>query len=257
MTLAAIFFAAATAAATTTCPAFVGQKPELATFEDVRSSLPQIPPKNDFESTDTYVRRLAAAEPQGSRSFVLRRTPKYEGEGLSYDPDRRVLTVYRAAFGAGRTNFNNIGGQGMIRGKDNFASAIGFEIATIETGRDTYVATNGFGAEVTVVRVTQQVNALWERPGKQGEDPFEHMDSGIVARIPMEPAVARDLIEHGAAALTFTPKAPYHAATTALVPPSFNSPRERRDVITVLTGDVHCGFLIDSQGVVAHAFTVK
>ena len=215
-------------------------------------------PRDPYESAAAYARRVAQSDNAEERSFIVRRTPDYPKEGLTYDPDRNTLTIYRTAFGAGKTNFADVFGGGLRRDEENYASAIGFAISATEIEKESYEANNGFGARVTVTRTRRQVKAIWERAGKPGEDSFVGTRSfRPVAVLRVEPDLARELMERGSTALLFIPRAPYQASGKSTVAPSFNSPREREDNIEVVTGDIQCAFLLDAQDIVRHAFSVK
>ncbi len=242
----------------TACSSLIGEHITLSTFADVRSRLPLISPRTSYESTADYERRLAQTAAPGASRVVVRRHPNHPGEGLSYDPDRQILTVYDTAFGAGQINFSSVFGREARASDDNFTGAIGFQVGATETGQDTYEATNAYGARVPVTRTERQVDAVWERVGRRGESQFVGVGSyRPVARIPMAPDSARDLIEGGAAALLFVPKTPFQASGTSVLEPSFSRPRERRDTINVIIADVQCAFLLNGAGIAMYAFTVK
>lgn len=240
------------------CAAYVGQPISATPFEDVYSRLPQVAPRGPYESARDYEARLAQAAGADQAPLVMRITPVRRDEGLSYDPDRQRLIVYVWAFGGGRVNFTNAGlGLGRPR-EDNSVSAIGFQIAAVETSFETYQATNGFGAPVTVRRTHRRVAAVWERIGRLGENPFlGTRDLSRVAELQMPPGAAQDLIERGGTALLFTPRPPFRAVGESVLEPRFDSPTERRDALQIIIADVQCGFLLDGSGRVTHAFQVR
>jgi len=243
-------------AASSQCLAMLGQTVAVSSFAEVRDQLPTIAPRDAYESSSDYAARLAAAT-MPDQTFIIRRIPPYANEGLSYNPDSRTLTVYRTAFGAGKVNFGQVMGGASARGRDNFANAIGFLVGETVLSTETYEATNGFGAHVTVTRSNRRLETLWERDGELGEDPFEGMRSGHVAVLSMDPAAARELIEQGSAALMFVPRASYRISGTSELRGTFQNPRERVDEVEIVTGDIRCGFLLDGSNTVRHAFEVR
>lgn len=253
------FAAAASAPPPDICSTYVGQKPTLASFQAVRTALPAIPPQDSYESTADYERRLARSAIAAIAPALVQRRPTHPGEGLSYDADRQILTVYGSAFGTGQINFSSVFPRSAYRAReDNFTSAIGFKIETLETGRESFEATNGFGATVTVTRIDQKVSAVWERAGRLGESQFLGVGSfKPVARIPMKPNDARALIEGGSAALLFVPKPPFVVEGMSVLEASFTRPRENRDTVTVIVADVQCGFLLSQAGTILYAFPVR
>jgi hypothetical protein len=228
-----------------------------ATFDAVVNALPSVEKKSQYESTADYERRLAAASTSGARPILLNRKPAYGGQGLSYDADRRILKIYPSAFGAGVINFTTIFGMGS-HGLDAFASAVAFSLEVIETGKDSYEATNGFGARVTVTRTTRRVHALWERHGKNGESPFVGTSPfKPPVELSMAPDIARDVIERGSIAFLAVPKPPFTATGTDGVGPDFQRPTERVDHVTALIADVQCAYVRASDGTAIAAFAVR
>ena len=229
----------------------------VSTFDDAIKALPQIEAKSTYESTADYERRLAAASGQTSRPILLKRTPSYVGEGLSYDADRRILTIRPTAFGAGQINFSMIFGMGPP-GMDPFASAIAFGLEARDVAKENYEANNGFGAQVTVTQTTRQVHALWEQHGKRGDSPFlGNSPFKPLAAISMTPQAARDVIERGSVTLLAVPKAPFKKTGLNAVAPDFRRPRERIDQVTALIAYVQCAYLQASDGSVIAAFAVR
>lgn len=227
----------------------------VTAFDDAINALPEMEGKSAYESTADYERRLATEA--GQRSILLNRTPSRVGEGLSYDPDRQTLTIYPAAFGAGSINFSIIFGIGS-RGLDAFASAVAFNLEAMEVGKESYEATNGFGAKVMVTRTTRRVHALWERHGKNGESQFARKSAfRPLAIVAMAPDAARDLIEHGSIAFLAVPKPPFKGAGIDAVAPDFQRPRERVDNVTALIADVQCAYVRASDGTAIAAFAVR
>jgi hypothetical protein len=241
------------------CASYVGQPVVPQTFDQVRSAVPEMAPRSSYESTADYGRRLAEADGRSQEPLIIRRVGSRESEGLSYDADRHILSVYRSAFGLGEINFSDIPSLRTDDARsDNFTGAIGFLISAGETGQETYEATNAYGARITVTRTRRQVSAIWESSGRMdqsqfiGTAPFKP-----VAQLRMGPDAARDIIEGGSTALLFVPKAPFQASGTSTVEASFSHPRERVDTISVIIADVRCAFLLDRVGNVLHAFEVR
>lgn len=239
------------------CQSRVGQTVAVSSFAEVWNQLPTVPPRDEYESSADYAVRLSAAALPAEQVFTIRRNPSLVRQGLTYDPDRRTLTVYRDAFGAAEVNFGAVMRVGRERGRDNFASAIGFMVGQTQVDTDTYEATNGFGARFQITRTLRRVEALWERAGELGEDPFEGMQSGRVAVLTMEPATARALIEQGGAALEIAARPPYRITGQSTLAATFQRPRDILNETQVLTGDIRCGFLLDANDTVLHAFAVK
>ena len=245
------------AASAQTCESYLGQKVELSDFDAVVAALPRIAPRDRYESTSDYARRLALAPDVSISPFIVPVVPDYPGRGLSYDPDRKLLKIYATAFGAGQVNFGDVFRDGYRSGYDNFSGAVGFRLSARTVDETTYEANNAFGAKVTVTRTTRDVQAVWERAGKRMEDPLVGMKSGVVASLTMEPDAARELIERGRAALMFVPRAPFRAQGQSTIPADFRRPRERIDRIDVVVADIQCAFLVDPSGNLTRAFIVK
>lgn len=229
----------------------------VTAFDDAIKALPEIEPKSTYESTADYEHRLTIATGQHPDPILLKRTPSRVSEGLSYDPNRRALTIYPAAFGAGSINFSTIFGIGS-RGLDAFASAIAFNLEATEVGKEDHEATNGFGARVMVTRTTRRVHALWERHGRNGESQFAGKSAfRPLAVIAMAPDAARDVIEHGSIAFLVAPKPPFRGAGIDGVAPDYRHPRERIDQVTAIIADVQCAYVRASDGTAMAAFAVR
>jgi hypothetical protein len=235
----------------------LGQKVSVADYEHVFAMLLSVAPRDALESNADYQRRIAQMPAHDQASVILPIVAERRGDGLSYDSDRRVLNVYRAAFGAGRVNFGAVFHDSLTGHDDNFASAIGFRLGMTVVKEETYQASNAFGANVTVTRTIRDVRTVWERAGKIGEGPFFGMRRGLIAQLPMAPDNARELIERGSTALLIVPRSPYKAIGVSTLEPTFQWPVERVDHVRVLIADVQCGFLLNSQSVVAQAFSSK
>jgi len=239
------------------CSSYVGQTVAVSSFAELHDALPIVTPRDRFESAADYTTRLASAELADPKPVIIRKIWQAGDEGMSYNTDSQTLTVYGSAFGAGRTNFREIMGLPIQRGRDNFASAIGFELNVTQTAQETFEATNGFGAKFAVTRTIRHIDTVWERAGEIGEDPFLGMRSGRLAILTMEAPVARELFENGSAALLFVSRPPFRDSGTSTIGAEFSRPRERQDNVDVLIGDIQCGFLLNAQDQVTHAFTTK
>jgi hypothetical protein len=229
----------------------------LSSYDEAIAGLPSVAPQDAYESNADYQRRLTQLSTANKALVLGPIIPDDKGDGLSYNPDRQLLTVYRSAFGAGRVNFGAVFHDGFAGGNDNFASAIGFRLSAKVLSEETYFASNAFGAKVNVTRITRNVRTVWERAGKNGEDPFLGMRQGVIAQLHMTPTTARDLIERGNTALLIVPKPPYTASGTSTLEPEFQRPIENVDRISILIADVQCGFLLNSSGQVIQAFASK
>jgi hypothetical protein len=241
------------------CGSYVGRNVDTRTFDEVRSALPIVAERGPYESTADYQRRLSGAAGGVQDPVVVRRTTNRKGDGLSYDPDRQILTVYGSAFGTGEINFSHIAPlRPADRLDDNFTGAIGFLVGLAEIGQDAYEAGNAYGARVTVTRTTRRVHAIWERAGKLGQSQFLGVSQfKPVARLRMGPDAAKDIIEGGGGAILFVPKSPYQASGTSTLDANFARPRERVDMISVIIADVQCAFLLNRVGTVVHALEVR
>lgn len=228
-----------------------------ANFADVVDTLPAMAKKTPYESMADYERRLAAASRTSSAALLLVRKPTRVGEGLSYDAERRILKIYPTAFGAGAINFTMIFGMAP-RGQDAFASAVAFSLEATEESKESYEATNGFGAKVMITRTTRRVHALWERHGKRGESQFAGKNAFTpLAEILIAPDLARDVIERGTIAFLAVPTPPFKATGVDGVAPDFQRPRERLDNVTALIADVQCAYVRQSDGTAIAAFAVR
>jgi hypothetical protein len=254
----ALLLAASGPVAGSVCSTFVGHPVQARPFEDIAAGLPKVADRGPYESTAEYRQRLAGAASAPQQAMIVRISSR-EGEGLSYDPDRQILTVYPSAFGVGEVNFSDVVAlRSDDTRSDNFSGAIGFLVSATETGRETYQATNAFGARLTVTRVKRRVSAIWKGPGKMGQSQFVGVGAfKPVAQLRIGPDAARQIVEGGGGAILFTAKPPFHSSGTSTLEASFSRPEERVDAINVIVADVRCAFLLERNGTVVHALDVR
>lgn len=264
-TAAALAFASATAQASSAkalhldqgCLSKLIALSQPAAIEDALATLPDIDPKSAYESSAAYEQRLAAAATNHLSPLLLNRTPDYVGQGLSYNADRQLLTIYPSALGAGSVNFTSIFGLGQ-RGQDAFSSALAFSLDARDMSSETYEATNGFGAKVTVTRTNRRVYALWEGHGALGDAQFVGAKLGKpLAELSLAPEAARSVIERGTVSFLAVPKPPFKATGVQRIEPDLRRPRERVDAISVLIADIQCAYVHDGNGTVVAAFAVR
>lgn len=264
-TAAALALASATAQASSAkarhldqdCLSKLTAQSQQTAFADALAALPDIDPKTAYESLAEYEQRLAASAANQLSPLLLNRTPDYVGQGLSYNADRQLLTIYPSAFGAGAVNFTSIFGLGQ-RGQDAFTSALAFSLEARDISSETYEASNGFGAKVTVTRTNRRVYALWERHGSLGDEPFIGAKVGKpLAELSLEPEAARSVIERGTVSFLAVPKPPFKATGVQRIEPDFRRPRERLDNIEVLIADIQCAYVRDGAGAAIAAFAVR
>lgn len=238
------------------CAAYVGQTPATTTFADMAKRLPNVPLKSEYESPASYERRLADAN-YLDQQYVIRRSSNQARPW--YDADHAELVVDSHDFGAREVDFKSIfQSTGDTRSYKIMDSDIGFLVDADVVARSKYAATNAFGAHFDVERVDRNVTAVWKSIGKLGGGEFVGAKGfGPIARLKLAPQVARDIIESGTTALLVVPRAPFLRTGSTVLAPSFSSPHERRDAITVAIADVRCAFLLDGGSRVVAAFAVK
>lgn len=237
------------------CSVYVGTKITTTDFDTVYARLPNVAPKDDYESQEEYQKRLDTANSTADINPVFVRVNLRPG--LSYDPDKKMLRVYRHNFGIGQTNFREVLKLPYERGADTFSNAIRFTVSSVDTGTETYTASNGFGAQFQVEKTYRTVGAVFERSGEIGKSPIVEMKGFGPLLFPMPPERARAIVEQGGPALLIIPKAPFRADGLSRVMPSYRFRMDISKIVRVIHADIRCAFLLDDQQTVFAAFTVR
>ncbi|MBV7259008.1 hypothetical protein [Erythrobacter crassostreae] len=246
--------AAPAAAQETDCQTYIGRTLAPLEFSEVLSSLEGEEPKGAYETSEAYERRLAEASNRANVGPVVLRK-RWSSPRPFYNADKGKIPFTADNFGKRDRSFRSLF-RAELRGAKR---PLGFVIGRETLRESTREATNGFGAKVTVEQTYENLFAIWEKPIDYDESPFKETRRRSYRPIDFEvgPDSARDIIEHGSAAFLFAPTAPFVSEGTNATEATFRRPMETFSKVTVLHGDVHCAFVLDSADTVRLALTVR
>lgn len=255
LTITAIVAAAPAnaAAPVNACAGYIGQTISPVAIAGVFDTLPTISPKDAYETTANYQKRLDEAGRAASVGPIMIDRPwgKYPPE---FKADKSELPIYAQDLGLNGLNFGEVLRLSL---PDAFGN-IGFEVTRVETGRSTYEANNGFGAKVMVDHREEHIDAVWEGPLKIGERQFVDGEKrGPIMTLSLDPVRARDIVERGGTALVLTPKAPFRQEGKTSLGATFNSPHSYTRDVRVLWADVRCELIYDGAKKVVATLAVK
>lgn len=235
------------------CARYIDQIITPVPIADVFDGLPTVAPRDAYESTSDYQKRLDRAARAAPMETIVIDRP-WGGDPPTYNPDKGVLPIYPNSLGVGALDFGSVLRTPL---PDSFGG-IGFEVTRKVTGRSTYEANNGFGAKVIVQHRDEQSDVIWEGSLKLGESPFpDSKGFRPVITLSLDPARARDIVEQGGSALVVMPKPPFRQDGQTALAPSFNVPSSYTRKVRVLWADVRCALIYDGSKKVVAALMVK
>lgn len=252
---AAIWFSAAQSASAQTCNSYVGSNLSWMTFDEAASKLPKIAPKDEFESTADYQKRIAEVAP--SEPFVIGANMGAEPFGVSYDADRQVLIVKDYAFEAGFVAWS----RAMSWSDVGLDASRGYNAAAVlDQSRQTvgtYEAQTALGVKFQVQEVQMQTNGIFDRALNLGERLFGK-DAEPFAEIPMDPTSARAKKPALSRVVIAVPKAPFFFEVDYTHgTPSLDTPTRVRDHLRVIVADIQCALILDADNIALAAVETK
>lgn len=245
-----------TAQAQSTCASYVDTTVSPQTFDQAVASVKPVAPKGEFETTDAYQGRLAAAGSSGP--LII--SKKIEGaEYLAYNADKGVFEVKSYLFD--NTNFSAWDTFYYAKVTAVKAGTIGnldVTISSSEVATGTYSAQNGFGAKTTVTKIARTEKAIFDREtARYGEELFPNKDA-VIGELPMSTTEAQAFKVQAKIAFVVAPKLPYVVrATYPYGETTISNPTDVTVNATVLVADIQCGLLMNSANQVVAAFQTR
>ncbi|MDZ3831938.1 MAG: hypothetical protein U0S50_09005 [Sphingopyxis sp.] len=243
--------------AQSSCDAYTGTTVQPQTFDQAIASIRPVAPKDEFETSDAYRARLAAAG--GAGPLII--SKKIEGAGyLAYNADKGAFEVKAYLFD--NTNFNAWDAFYYAKVTDPKASTMSnldVVISSSDTVTGTYSAQNGFGAKTNVSKVTRIEKAIFEsEPARYGEELFFQNKDAIVGEVPMSVAEAQAFKPQAKIAFVAVPKLPYVVrATFPTGKTTISNPTDLTVNSTILVADIQCGLLMNGTNKVVAAFKTR
>jgi hypothetical protein len=256
-----------TATVATECASFVGQRPTVLSFDNAVRSLPNIPPKGEFETTAQFEARKAAALAGLPQEIIVSKKPDKPEEHAVYDADSQQLRIKSYFFtdlpiidywdAIQPTEFYEALKPGLTY--SNYGVTISYN--GVKTG--SYEAQNSYGARWTIEKITRDQKGIYERaqPFRAPSSLFPVADQSpyFLGSLPVAPESARLFRQNLMTAFVVRPSTPYVVRSTyeASYGRTVQNPRETTVNSTILIGDIRCGLLIGTEGVVLSAYETR
>lgn len=246
------------AASADQCNAFVGQKPDILSFDAIAKSLPKdLGPKGEYETTDQYEARLSATSAKAADTLVMDRPVNRQTfpDPLRYDADGGVLLIRSSAFDWGTTNWSI---RLILAGHRHLSATLdSWNVATVISRPDrvtgSYEASNAFGMSKTVHKVTRSNDSIFIRAGTRDDHAmFSAGEDLVLGSVPMTPEVAKVAKSRIRFALVVKPKWPFLiSGSDQLGAPTLSDPRKVTENYRIMFADVSCGLVLDGGEVLA------
>ncbi len=244
------------------CNAYVGRLVRPISIDAAISRFQGIAPKSEFETTAQFEARKAAAVGGPVGSLVIEKTPEGQ-QYFSYDADAQVLNI--SPFGFDNTNFPTWEAFYKLGLDSRYKVSTGSNIDVVISDREavtgTYKASNAFGAQANVAKVTRTVKAIFDRAPKQYSEPLFPTPDGQpystkpIGQISLSPDEARALKPSLRIAFVVAPNDPYLLkGSTPWGKTTVQNPQDITIDFTILMADIQCGLLMDTTGKVVGAY---
>lgn len=242
------------------CSAYVGQMVQSRSFAEAVAPFGKLTPKSEYETTAQFEARQAQAVGGATGPLIIEKAPESR-DYFRYDADAQVLRIEPYVFD--NVNFPTWDAFYFLGMDQQFGVSTGENIDVVISSRDrvtgSYKGQNSYGANATVQKITQSVEAIFER----GPDPRSGRGelfpgAGDVGSISMTPEEARLLKPSLRIAFVVAPFAPYVLkGTNPFGRPSVRSPKDITVDFTILMADIQCGLVMDQQGRVLGAYSTS
>lgn len=250
-------------AAAQSCASYVGQVVAPKDIDDVMAPFRAVGEKGEFESTDQYNARKAAAVAKLGAALIVKKVPE-DRKYIVYDADSQQLNVLSYAFRNTPLSTEVLFGYGapyegvMKAGYLNIE--VVFKSEETETGR--YSGSNAYGAKADVRQIVRHSRAIFESQTSYGQDnlfPAAQNEQNVAGSIAMSPERAMQLKPLIQLAIVAVPKAPYflHATEGSTNRATIQNPREVKNEVSALIADIQCGLVLDPANIVLGAFQTR
>ena len=240
------------------CGSFVGQTVSPFSIDDALAPYKGITPKDEFETTAAYNKRIAVIAERAPSILILGKVPESR-DYFEYEADRQMLRIKKYAFD--NTNFSewdalyhtDLQEQIPVDITDN----ISVVISATEKPTGTYEASNAYGKSVTVTKTIRTVKAIFDRkyPGyRSGPSIFQSTTDDIVGELSLPSEEARRLKPLLGIAFVVKPFAPYIVEGEYPGKPTINYPFDVTTRFTILFADLRCALLLDDRNTVLASY---
>jgi hypothetical protein len=209
--------------------------------------------KDEFETTVNFHNRQKLAINNVSDNFIIAKD--VDQKYLRYDADTQLFTIQTFLFDNENMNYD------FIEKSTSFEAGVLGNVDVVISQTDTqvgsFVASNSYGTKATVTKLNRVTKGIWERPSQSMfTDLFLTGTSGsTLVSMKLAPERAKIIKPQLKIAFLVTPKPPYVVRGVGKIgKTTINRPIEIVNDLTVLVGDIQCGFLMDSSNTVLGSF---
>lgn len=257
----------ATLAATLSAPAlardcsnFVGELVSPLTYAQAVAQLPKIAPKDEFETTIDYQKRIANITNPSTNMIIHKDFEKVDGYELEYNADRQVMKVhqfllhnYNPSFGLIWSTMPDLeklyGVVPSIRG-------VGTTTSVIKRFGKSKLVQNGFGAAFRLTEGSTIENAIYEGPSPDFDDGI--FEQSYVGEFHISPESARLLKTNPRTALVIQPKLPFFISVTGeRSSGSIRYPFAMTTTLNTIFADIKCALILAPTNRVVASFATK
>jgi len=239
------------------CASYVGRQVSPQPFDKAVSHIAKIAPRSEFETTEQFNARVAAATSQSAQSLIIAKAVE-DYSHFAYDADRQKLIIKSYAFD--NKNFDAWRIFFLADVKEPVASTLGnIDVYIGETDKTvgSYIGTNAFGVSMRVRKIQRSTYAIFQRsaPGINDSIFVDQDRKGVIGEIAMAPDVARTLKPKLKIAFVVKPKAPFIVrANYSGDAPTIDDPEEIDVTATMLIADIQCGLVLDHKSEVIGSY---
>lgn len=236
------------------CKSYVGQTVAPAAFAALVGAVPKLSEKSEFETTEQYRERIAAAEAQAPAGPYIVNVP-VKGNYVRYDADIQAMFVEAGAFGAGQYSDETLADLTAWGAKDAAESAGSpmFHSRGEAKATKSYSTTSRSGVPFRVTEFERHTNSLYVTATELF--PFAKRKDSPVMGLDVPLARAPKLKGTLKLALVVKPRSPYlYKNAMGPIVPSLGTPNVYKEFVTVAIVEAQCGLALDEQNrVVASA----
>lgn len=246
-------------ASASSCPVSLGEVVQFTTVEEAYANLPDVPLKDEFETTVEYESRIATIAPP-SGYIAIEKTGEFK---TVYNADKNRFEFRDSElFGSGfyyREPYDYLGNGVTLTDTDR---SYFLEIDKQVTG--TQIGSNIFGVEAEIIK--ESWTRFYVHEGQRSGLAFRNMEtdfnrveqvknnpyiSEINAQyfvVPVEREKAKALKDTMRRALVVNPKRPFQFEGQDISSPTIDDPRDIKISDRFLVADVHCAVVTDGSG---------
>lgn len=232
-----------------------------ATLAKIRAATPA---KDEFETTDAYNQRIAAAQAQALGGMTeVTFAWKIPSQDITYNADTKQLIITPTLFKDCSVAKANppasarvtVGKKQRLTG--NFQTVCLNRVTSVQA-EPSYLATNAMGAQVNIDVERRSVEGVFVGMGDgtydvvHGYNADLSVRAGTLTTIFQPPEGARSFKENGTFLIVARPRSPFYFASQSTTTPTFDNPHKITWDSQLIVADVTCTAVIDAKTQMVH-----